>query len=168
MGFSYAAARDVIKGASYLSSPSMLRYTVAPSGAVVVIYVSSAGAISRINAYNPDTDWTGTNAWESISGGRTADCGAVLVKPAKPQPTKSDRFWGSIAGRIVKTFAVVTAEVGGELLAGPVGAIIAGQATDIVIGLFADGANKKRETDKDDAWTKVYDSVKLGSACTQS
>ena len=164
-GYSYSLASQIAKGGSYLTSPDKVRYSVSPKGLFSITYISKAGAISTIDASEKSTDWSGPNAWTTISAGQAAECNAVLLKPAKPDPMPQDTFWDSLKHMAVKGVAsfVVKAAVGEA--AGPVVGFAAGKAVDYLFGMGERAAQAKKEAEQYNAWVQVYDAISLQSAC---
>ncbi|MBH1965934.1 MAG: hypothetical protein I8H77_16435 [Comamonadaceae bacterium] len=165
VGSAYSLATQIAKGGSYMTSPSMIRYSVSPNGTVQVTYVSKAGAISMIDASESTTDWSGPNAWTTISGGQAAECNAVLLKPAMPDPIPPDNFWDSLKHKAVEGTAsyLVKSAVGGSV--GPVAAFAAGKGVDYLFSMGERAALEKREAEQYEAWTKVYDATQLQTKC---
>ena len=106
-GAAFATARNIFPNQSFMSSPLFTRYSVSPSGIVLVTYVSLSGAIAQINASDPGTDWTGVQAWSTISQGRSAECHAVLYKPAPPAPA-AQSYWTSLFSSTLKACLLYT------------------------------------------------------------
>jgi hypothetical protein len=163
VGYAVATARNIIKGASYLASPSMVNSTVSPNGVVVLTYVSRAGAIAHINASEPGTDWSSPRSWVSISAGRSAECNAALHIDPPPKPEPHEGFWGKA---LAKMGTQVLVEVMGELVGGPALSIATGQLADLVISHSDYVANEKAKKTRDAQWLQVYKSASLSSVCT--
>jgi hypothetical protein len=164
-GYSLALASQIAKGGSYLTSPSKVRYSVSPQGTVNITYISKAGAISTINASEITTDWTGANAWVTISGGQVAECNAVLIKPTRPNPIAPDNFWDSVRSKVIKATATFIVKTVVKESAGPIVAFAAGAGMDYLFGSGERAALLKKESDQYNAWVKVYDATQLQNAC---
>lgn len=164
-GFSYALASHIAKGGTYLTTPDKVRYSVSPTGKVNITYISSASAISTINASEKTTDWTGQHAWVTISSGQVAECNAVLSKPAKPDPLVPDTFWEGVKKNAFKKTASFIVKEGVKSAAGPLAGILVGFGMDAIFSMNEKTALKKREDDQYAAWTKVYDEIQLKTAC---
>ncbi len=165
-GFSSAMASQIAKGGSYLTSPSKIRYSISPRGIVSITYVSKAGAISTINASETSTDWTGANAWVTISGGQVAECNALLIKPTQPNPIPPDNFWDSLKSKTIKATASFVVKNALKVTAGPEVSFVAGLGIDYLFSTGERDALQKKQTDQYDAWTKVYDAIQLQTACS--
>lgn len=165
VGSAYATAAQIAKGGSYMTSPSMIRYSVSPKGTVHVTYISKAGAISTIDASEKTTNWTGSNAWITISGGQAAECNAVLTKPMVPNPIPADNFWDSLKQKAVAGTASYLAKAILSEAAGPIVGWAAGKGVDYLFGMGERAALEKKQADQYDAWVAVYDAIKLKTAC---
>lgn len=165
VGYSYSLATQIAKGGSYLTSPDKVRYSVSPKGSVNVTYISKAGAISTIDASEKTTDWSGPNAWTTISGGQAAECNAVLLKPTMPNPIPPDAFWDSLKHMAVKGAASYIVKTAVSEAVGPVVGFAAGKGVDYIFGMGERAALAKKESDQYNAWTQVYDAIKLQTAC---
>ena len=140
-GYSYSLASQIAAGGSYLTSPDKVRYSVSPKGLFSITYISKAEAISTIDASEKSTDWSGPNAWTTISAGQAAECNAVLLKPAKPDPMPG-YVLGQPKHMAVKVSKFVVKAAVGEA-AGPVVGFAAGKAVDYLSAWVSAAQAKK-------------------------
>jgi hypothetical protein len=154
-GVAYATAQNIFPNQTFMSSPLFTRFSVSPSGTALLTYVSLSGAIAQINASDPGTDWTGEQAWTTISPGRSAGCHAKLYKPTAPAAA-AQGLWASFFVSSVKAVVVYGLS---EYL--PVVGIVA----DVALGVGEEAAKQKEMSERDAAWQKVYDGVRLDTEC---
>ncbi len=120
---------------------------------------------AMIDASEKTTDWSGPNAWTTISGGQAAECNAVLLKPTMPNPIPPDAFWDSLKHMAVKGAASYIVKAAVSEAVGPVVGFAAGKGVDYIFGMGERAALAKKESDQYNAWTQVYDAIKLQTAC---
>jgi hypothetical protein len=138
-----------------MSSPLFIRFSVSPSGTALLTYVSLSGAIAQINASDPGTDWTGLQAWTTISPGRSAGCHAKLFKPTPPS-APAYTFWSDI----FKSSVLWLVAYGVSAIAEPVGIMV-----DVALTLGSETATLQDQATADFAWRNVYQGVRLDTEC---
>ena len=154
-GVAYATAQNIFPNQTFMSSPLFIRFSVSPSGTALLTYVSLSGAIAQINASDPGTDWTGLQAWTTISPGRSAGCHAKLFKPTPPS-APAYTFWSDI----FKSSVLWLVAYGVSAIAEPVGIMV-----DVALTLGSETATLQDQATADFAWRNVYQGVRLDTEC---
>ena len=176
-GYVLADATTMFGDNRYMVAPHIVRFSVAPSGAVLVYAANRPGRIARINASAGNMDWQSTsNSWSTISGGRLSTCTDVLNKPAMPPkpsdpPQKlKDKFW--FKSMLTTVFASVSVglEIGFTGLGNPELGLFVSGLVDEGVGLvenYADQRDKKAIAPDGtyEQWVDVYSKVDITTAC---
>ena len=161
-GFVVASASQLMVNQSYLAAPSMARYSVSPNtNEVLVYYVSMNNAISVVNASDASKRWdlSGPQGWSPLVNGRSASCWAELRKPSPPDfpDTKGYDFFG----KFMKTAFNISFSVLVDAAFGPVGGFLAEVGADLV----EDALSDIDKADPNAAWMRVYNQIKMNTAC---
>jgi len=177
-GYVFAEATTMFGDNRYMVAPHIVRFSVAPSGTVLVYAANRPGRIARINASAGNQDWQQTsNSWSTISGGRLSTCTDVLNKPAvppkpsDPPPKPHESFWRGAFKTTLVTLLAVGLDVTSTYLTGnpELGMLAAGLA-DEALGLSESYGKSRAEksTSPGDIyaqWANVYNNINISTTC---